>query len=129
MTMREYLHSLSKQGYLDCVQVSISGGPAPSASQAPRRKSRTDDDNEATNEWRWGSRAHAEISEHSVAEFVVEFMRERFIKERLADEEEERERGALSPKIKEEADKYARNILRDIARAAGGALTKAVETT
>ena len=128
MNMEDYLSHLMKQSYLDRVKVSVPGTQAPAASQAPRRKNRAnDDDDQATYEWRWGSRAHAEISERSVAEFMVDFMKERFIQQQLEEEEDNDDRGRAAPstKAREAAEKYAKNIMKDIVRAAGGTLTEA----
>lgn len=72
LTVNAYLAQLARLGYLDYSRVgdSKSGGKrsrVPNASQA---------DEGSNGEWRWGPRAHGEVGEQGVAQFVAEFMAE-----------------------------------------------------
>lgn len=75
LAVNAYLAQLARQGYLDYSKVgdAKSGGKRsriPNASQAGEGESNN-------GEWRWGPRAHAEVGEQGVGQFVAEFMAER----------------------------------------------------
>ncbi|KAG8994802.1 hypothetical protein FRB90_000339, partial [Tulasnella sp. 427] len=80
-TLFEHLSDMIKQSYLDRVRVQVPGGTT--VQGGTRRKSRkaADEDEEGLFEWRWGSRAHAEIGEQNVAEFICEFMQRTWLDE------------------------------------------------
>ena len=145
--LEAYLLNLVKQNYLDRVRVGFPGSTAPAQSQPSRRKSRMeDDDGEASFEWRWGSRAHAEIGEDSVAGYVADFMSKAFYRERSRlilngeddDEDDDDDvpaprgkRGAAAKKtpaqqleeLKTQTETYRTTVYKDISLAAGGHLT------
>ncbi|KAG8994804.1 hypothetical protein FRB90_000341 [Tulasnella sp. 427] len=80
-TLFEHFNDMIKQKYLDRVRVQVPGGTT--VQGGARRKSRkaADEDEEGLFEWRWGSRAHAEIGEQNVAEFICEFMQRTWLDE------------------------------------------------
>lgn len=81
-------------------------------------------------EWRWGSRAHSEVGEQAIAQFVAEFMVGHISNRRRGNEDESEEEGNVGrrganrhPKSKEEEkDKILQNMLKGITRAVGGPL-------
>ncbi|CAE7133854.1 unnamed protein product [Rhizoctonia solani] len=106
-----------------------------------------DDEDGATTEWKWGSRAHAELGEKAVAEFMVDFMVERAIKDAArqlrrnaqtqgGDEEEDEddegvgraqrdERAKDKAALEARAEKMRETMMRDVERSAGGHLSDA----
>jgi hypothetical protein len=143
------LNHLHRQSYLDRFKTSFGGqSQAPAATQGKRRGRADDADREDANnsyEWKWGSRALAEIGEVAVVSFISQFMWDRRSDAGenagdAEDEEEEEEedsgrrsgRGkkgkkAAPPKkapvnMKAQKKAFEENILRDITRAAGGEL-------
>ena len=74
-----YLSHLVKHGYLDKIK---SSAPLPGSTQplSSNKRSRPNKGDEGEGDvsflWKWGARAHAEISEKVVTEFIVEFMME-----------------------------------------------------
>ncbi|KAG8960687.1 hypothetical protein FRC03_006274 [Tulasnella sp. 419] len=143
-TFEEYLGILHNQGYLQRNQVSANGIMPSQPAAGGRRKSgrRGDDDEELAVEWKWGARAHAEISEMSVANFMADFMKERWIheqtsmieEEELEDGQEEggsnrrgggnnRSGGGTIEEIRKKGDGFHKRCLKDIIRDAGGDLT------
>lgn len=128
---------LIKQNYLDRVrQESVVGG-ATQATQKGRRKSRmTDKQEDGVYEFKWGTRAHAEIGEESVAQFMADFSRDRYHDEQsrllqadLDDEEpqeatssrnrkkrntSEKTREEKLAELEEKSDKYGARVLKDI---------------
>ncbi|KAF8337373.1 MAGE family-domain-containing protein [Cantharellus anzutake] len=99
------LASFTKSGYLDRQRNPLAGGSAPGATQGRGRKRANDDDDGRVDdyEWKWGSRAFAEIGEVGVAEFIRDFMGERFSQRAIEGEEgSPREEGAKS----KEQEKY-----------------------
>jgi len=153
ITLDALLSLLIKQGYLDRQRTASSG--APSHSQAPGtqrgrgRQSRVtgDEDSETVYEWRWGSRAQAEMGEMGTAEFIKEFMGETWRDleggaaevEEDQDADEEQGRGSTRRKGKGRSNaaagagregaearrnKYMDRMMKDITRAAAGSLTE-----
>ncbi|KIO22925.1 hypothetical protein M407DRAFT_114394 [Tulasnella calospora MUT 4182] len=142
-TLFDHLSDMIKQNYLDRVRVPMPGG-APTG--GARRKSRkaADEEEEGLYEWRWGSRAHAEIGEQNVAEFICDFMRKSWLDEQLKllgeDEEDEERTGAgrrgknaarnprrraeKEAELEDKAEKYGERLLKDVARVAGSELTR-----
>ncbi|KAG8908618.1 hypothetical protein FRB99_004906 [Tulasnella sp. 403] len=144
-TLQTHLHTLIRQNYLDCVRVSLPGAAASQAAGRRKNRAADDDDPDTTYEWKWGSRAHAEISEKSVAEFMMNFMKDRWLQEarrRLEEEEEleateaqnsrsrrkeDRNKRSLEERLADlesKAEKYSAMVYKDIERAAGGSLTE-----
>ncbi|KAG9005554.1 hypothetical protein FRB90_010310 [Tulasnella sp. 427] len=141
-TLFEHLSDMIKQSYLDRVRVQVPGGTT--VQGGARRKSRkaADEDEEGLFEWRWGSRAHAEIGEQNVAEFICEFMQRTWLDEQkqLLGEDEGDEQPTTSRRgkntrntksrvekeaeLEEKADKYGERLLKDVTRVAGSELTK-----
>ena len=80
MTIDTYLTSFVKQGYLDKAKVD-NGLPRAATQRKRGRNSRDDDDENAAFEWRWGSRADAEIGEVAVGQFIAQFTVERMLDE------------------------------------------------
>ncbi|KAJ3806172.1 MAGE-domain-containing protein [Lentinula aff. lateritia] len=78
-TIESYLQLLMRQGYIDRVVSGEAGKPAKAAGGKRGRLSTAGgnldgEDGENKYEWRWGPRAHSEIGEKAVQEFVAEFM-------------------------------------------------------
>ncbi|KAJ3871256.1 MAGE family-domain-containing protein [Lentinula edodes] len=78
-TIEAYLQLLIRQGYIDRVVSGEAGKPAKAAGGKRGRLSTVGgnldgEDGENKYEWRWGPRAHSEIGEKAVQEFVAEFM-------------------------------------------------------
>ncbi|KAJ3898768.1 MAGE-domain-containing protein [Lentinula edodes] len=77
-TIEAYLQLLIRQGYIDRVVSGEAGKPAKAAGGKRGRISTAGgnldgEDGENKYEWRWGPRAHSEIGEKAVQEFVAEF--------------------------------------------------------
>lgn len=81
LTLDDYLRLLIKQSYLECTKVGAGGQGAMSMDaslgtkrvQARGRKSKGGEESGNSleeQEWRWGARAEAEITEKAVANFV-----------------------------------------------------------
>ncbi|OCH91978.1 MAGE-domain-containing protein [Obba rivulosa] len=109
----DLLKELARQGFLDRQRV---GEPArggkrgrPSGTQAP-------DEQAAAFEWRWGPRAHSEVGEKAVAQFVAEFMVERPAAEE--DEGERRPQREDDPATKKQMELMMRGIERGASGAA-----------
>jgi hypothetical protein len=129
ITVDTYLNSLIRQGYL---QRSAAGDPKSKKGGPGKRVRPTQgggEDDGTTWEWRWGHRAHSEIGEKGLAQFMAEFMAEAE-KRGVDGEEEEAEgdgegRAARQRREKREAaaKKKLEALLKGIGRAAGGNLT------
>lgn len=107
------------------------------------RASANDDEGGAIYEWKWGSRAQAEIGEAAVGRFVGEFMVERALKAAAAarqddDDDDDEEEGEQRNNRRNRAGKKGRNgagdddpekmleaMMKGINRAAGGKLREA----
>ncbi|KAJ3714683.1 hypothetical protein C8R42DRAFT_558891, partial [Lentinula raphanica] len=79
VTIEAYIQLLTKQGYIDCISSNEAGRPAKAAGGKRGRASaaggRADgEDGENKYDWRWGTRAHSEIGEKAIQEFIAEFM-------------------------------------------------------
>lgn len=77
------------------------------------------EDGDASFEWKWGTRAIAEIGEEGVGAFVVDFMDS--IEREREDRREEYSRGN-SRKERERIEKRKEKLFAAIGRAAGGGL-------
>jgi len=93
LSVDQLLSTWVRQGYLDRQRVGEPGkgkrarGGAPAASQVPNGNAT----NEEQWEWRWGPRAHAEVSEKAMARFVAEFMVDMELKGAAAESDEDAE--------------------------------------
>jgi melanoma-associated antigen len=121
LTIDAYLAQLVKQSYLDKQKTSLA------STQGGQKRARGGgavgggDDGDASFEWKWGTRAIAEIGEEGVGGFVVDFMDgiERERENRRAEEDGVRE---STKKEKESTGKRKEKLLIAIGRAAGGGL-------
>ncbi|CUA67326.1 hypothetical protein RSOLAG22IIIB_07363 [Rhizoctonia solani] len=150
MKFPEFLTHLTKLGYLERVRAATGIAATQQAKKRGRQSQVTAGDDEedgATTEWKWGSRAHAELGEKAVAEFMVEFMVERAIKDAArqlrrnaqtqgGDEEEDEdeenvgraernEREKDKAALEARAEKMRETMMRDVERSAGGHLSDA----
>ncbi|CAE6476244.1 unnamed protein product [Rhizoctonia solani] len=149
MKFPEFLTHLTKLGYLERVRAATAIGATQQVKKRGRQSQATAGDDEedgATTEWKWGSRAHAELGERAVAEFMVEFMVERAIKDAArqlrrnaqtqgGDEEDEdeenveraerNEREKDKAALEARAEKMREAMMRDVERSAGGHLSDA----
>lgn len=130
MTIETYLSTLIRQGYLDKVRIDIGAGPR--ATQRKRGRGNDGDEEGVGYEWRWGSRADAEVGEKAMGQFIAEFTVEQTLKSRdvqaipESDDEgnsQRNQRRKRRPKP-EELDKMRDNVMSDIVRAAGGDLNE-----
>ncbi|KAG8844901.1 hypothetical protein FRB96_002790 [Tulasnella sp. 330] len=144
ITLDAYLTRMKNEEMLDYITVSTMGGGGATQASATqhRRKSRVTADEGQVVEWKWGVRAHAEISEESVAQFMTSFMKTQWKDEQealLAQDEDDEAAGGANPQkknkqkgtfeerreeLKAKADKYGATVYKDIVRAAGGSLTE-----
>lgn len=112
---------LTKQNYLDYQRV----GEAKSAGKGKRGRApaatQNNDDGGGTIEWRWGSRAHSEVGEKGIGNFVAEFMVERMGVEEAQDDDEGGGRRGEKAR-RDAAQKRLDGVLKGIHRAAGGHL-------
>ncbi|OSD02310.1 hypothetical protein PYCCODRAFT_1477861 [Trametes coccinea BRFM310] len=79
LSIDAYLNQLARQGYLDKHRLGGGGRGAPKRARASQHGTQAvsgahDDSVLAAYEWRWGPRAHAEVGERGIAQFVSEFM-------------------------------------------------------
>ncbi|CAE6494661.1 unnamed protein product [Rhizoctonia solani] len=149
MKFPDFLTHLTKLGYLERVRAATAMAATQQAKKRGRQSQVTGDDEEdgAATEWKWGSRAHAELGEKAVAEFMVEFMVERAIKDAArqlrrnaqtqgGDEEEDEdeenvgraernEREKDKAALEARAEKMREAMMRDVERSAGGHLSDA----
>ncbi|CAE6444433.1 unnamed protein product [Rhizoctonia solani] len=151
MKFPEFLTHLTKLGYLERTRAATAiAGTQPAKKRGRQSQAATagdDDEDGATIEWKWGSRAHAELGERAVAEFMVDFMVERAIKDAARqlrrnaqtqggdeDEEDDEENVGRAERNEREKDKAALEaraekmreaMMRDVERSAGGHLSDA----
>lgn len=143
LTTDQYLHTLLRQSYLDRVQVGDSGKKRGAKVGGVKRPRTTQgdgggnfggEDDQTMYEWRWGSRAFAEIGEVGIAQFVADFMVGGFDDDDDSDEEEEELRSTRGgrgagrsdgkKKKKEEADARLTKMVAGIEKIAGGHLAE-----
>lgn len=141
ITLDGFLTRMKNEEMLDFVTVSAMGGGGATQATQGRRKSRAAAEEGQVVEWKWGVRAHAEISEESVAQFMTSFMRTQWKDEQELllepDEEEDgrnanprkknKQKGTIEERLEEvrvKAEKYGATVYKDIVRAAGGSLTQ-----
>ncbi|KAG6331955.1 hypothetical protein ID866_7133 [Astraeus odoratus] len=127
MPIDTYLGQLIRQGYIDRVRLGdnkVAGGKRGRVLAATQVSA---EDNQAY-EWRWGNRAHSEIGERAVADFVAEFMVECSRQAEDGDDDEQepigRGRGRGQGRDSEDAeDVRLESTQKAIERAAGGNLS------
>lgn len=148
---QDFLTHLIKLGYLERQRA---GAANPGGTQAKKRGRQSqaaptgDEDEDGSGvEWRWGSRAHAEIGEKAIAEFMVDFMVERAMRDaaralkrqgqsQAADDDEDgsedeeglgrverNERAKDKAALEERGRKMREAMMRDVERSAGGHLS------
>ncbi|KIJ53414.1 hypothetical protein M422DRAFT_202312 [Sphaerobolus stellatus SS14] len=126
-TIETYLSQLTKQGYLDRQKIN-------NGTQGPQKRGRTSaatlgEDSDANYEWKWGTRALAEIGEAGIRDFTVAFM-DGIDKNRRGEEgeeepdEEETEKQAADrlKREQEKSEKQREKLVTAIGRAAGGGI-------
>jgi len=129
ITLNEWFVEMVRLNYLD--RIVSNPGAVGSASGAGKRQRRVrvnaDEDSGEIVEVRWGERAHAEISEKGVAEWVVEFMLSNEPQGEADDDDDEptnaKEQRARNQRHAEERakrDKAMETMMKDVRRAAGG---------
>ncbi|KAJ4001233.1 MAGE homology domain-containing protein [Lentinula boryana] len=76
VTIEAYLQLLVRQGYIDRISSDEAGKPVKTSGGKRGRASANIDaeDGENKYDWRWGPRAHSEIGEKAIQEFISEFM-------------------------------------------------------
>jgi melanoma-associated antigen len=130
MPIDVFLQQLVRQGYVD--RFNLNDAKTTTGKRRGRvsatQGASISDENPQAHEWRWGNRAHSEVGEQAVAQFVAQFMVERTT---MADVEEEDEDGAGGSgrrrgkqKQKDEGmEKRLETVLKAMERAAGGNLS------
>ncbi|KAK0462896.1 MAGE-domain-containing protein [Desarmillaria tabescens] len=108
VSMEAYMNMIIRQGYVERLAV----GDAKKGKGKRVRATQGDDDSGATYEWRWGNRAHSEVGEKAISQFVAEFM----VGEQEAEDDEE-EGG------RDQAQNKVEKMAAGIERAAGGNLS------
>ncbi|KAF8839978.1 MAGE-domain-containing protein, partial [Paxillus ammoniavirescens] len=125
MPIDTYLSQLVRQGYIDRVRLGDNKAAGGKRGRGPAATQVNADDNQAY-EWRWGTRAHSEIGEQSIASFVAEFMIDRTRQNEAEEDEEENDgpaRGRGRGKKKQGGvEKRLATMLKAIERASGGNL-------
>lgn len=120
LTIDAYLTQLVKQSYLDKQKTSLA------STHGGQKRARGGgivsgaDDGDTSFEWKWGTRAIAEIGEEGIGTFVVDFM-DGIERERANNGEEDGTRGN-SRQERERREKRQDKVLTAIGRAAGGGL-------
>ena len=117
LTLDAFLALLTREGYLDKVRVGAKGKGKGGAkrthgSQAPAAA----DDPLQAFEWRWGSRALAEVGEAAAARWIAELMGVQ------AGQDEDGDEDAVSAPGDEAVQKRVQMVYKGIERAAGGEL-------
>ncbi|KIY51083.1 MAGE protein, partial [Fistulina hepatica ATCC 64428] len=111
VSVDQFLTTLLRQGFVDRDAI----GETKTKSKGKRVRAQADDDGGPQYEWRWGPRAHSEIGERAVAQFMAEFM------VGGNEEDEEGENGLGQDKRQDEV--HLERMARGIERAAGGNLS------
>ncbi|KAG8829053.1 hypothetical protein FRC18_009622 [Serendipita sp. 400] len=115
MSFDNLLMNLVKQGYLERIKVGASAGPKGNKRGRGGLSKSDNLEDAADHEWRWGERAHAEISEQGISDFIVSFMMDR---SRPVGNIQESERVK-----KERLEKLQKQLTKDVSRAAQTKLT------
>ncbi|KAF9022823.1 MAGE-domain-containing protein [Hymenopellis radicata] len=109
-----YLQTLLRQGYLDRQSLADASKKGGTKGGKSKRVRADEDGGGVKYEWRWGSRAHTEIGEEGIGEFVAEFM-----VGPVNDEE-----GEGGGRRQKEREKKVHKMVQGIGRAAGGGLAE-----
>ncbi|KAK0431193.1 MAGE-domain-containing protein [Armillaria borealis] len=115
VSMEAYMNMIIRQGFVERVAV----GDAKKGKGKRVRATQGDDDSGATYEWRWGNRAHSEVGEKAIAQFVAEFM----VGEQEAEDDEEDGARARGRRRQDRAQNKVEKMAAGIERAAGGNLS------
>ncbi|KAK0497975.1 MAGE-domain-containing protein [Armillaria luteobubalina] len=113
--MEAYMNTIIRQGFVERVVV----GDAKKGKGKRVRATQGDDESGATYEWRWGNRAHSEVGEKAIAQFVAEFM----VGEQEAEDEEDDGGRARGKRRQDRAQNKVEKMAAGIERAAGGNLS------
>ncbi|GJJ14141.1 hypothetical protein Clacol_008400 [Clathrus columnatus] len=118
ITIEMYLTQLVKQSYLERQKVNA-------APQGGQKRTRTGinicgEDGESNFEWKWGSRAIAEVGEEGIGDFVIDFMEN--IEELRKPSEDADSAAENDDREIEQVGKRRDKLLKAIGRAAGGGL-------
>lgn len=109
---------MSRLGYIEHIEVG--GDPKKTKGKAGAKRGRVqaadDSGSGVTVEWRWGNRAHSEIGEQGIAQFIAEFM----VTQNGYDDED-----MSDPRRQREMAKQVKTMTEGIATAAGSALSGA----
>ncbi|KAL0572212.1 hypothetical protein V5O48_009747 [Marasmius crinis-equi] len=120
MPFDRFLDLLMRQGYLD--QRAIGEGKKKGGPGKRARTTGADDDSGLQYEWRWGPRAHSEIGERGLAEYMAELM----VAEEQEDEDAEEGQGSsrgAQRKRRETVMSSLEKMKDGIEKAAGGNLS------
>ncbi|EJD38184.1 MAGE-domain-containing protein [Auricularia subglabra TFB-10046 SS5] len=126
ISLENWFTTMIRQGYLDRLQTPAGGATATQGKRRMRARINADEESNDVYELRWGERAHAEISEKAVADWIVDFMLDAEAEPEDEDEDEElparqrREREQEREKEREKKRKTKEIMLKDVRRAAGG---------
>ncbi|KAG7442695.1 MAGE-domain-containing protein [Guyanagaster necrorhizus] len=115
VSMEAYMNMIIRQGYVERLSV----GDAKKGKGKRVRATQRDDDSGATYEWRWGNRAHSEVGEKAIAQFVAEFM----VGEQEAEDDEEEVGRSRGRQRQDHAQNKVDRMAAGIERAAGGNLS------
>jgi len=117
-----YLSGLLKQGYLDRQQIGDAArkGKKGGAGSKRLRTQAEDLEEGRAYEWRWGPRAHCEVGEENIGQFVAEFMVEREANQDGGGNSQGRGAAAAKKKREENLEK----MYGGIEKAAGGKLAE-----
>ncbi|KAK0189970.1 MAGE family-domain-containing protein [Armillaria mellea] len=115
VSMEAYMNMIIRQGFVERMAV----GDAKKGKGKRVRATQGDDDSGATYEWRWGNRAHSEVGEQAIAQFVAEFM----VGEQEAEDDEDDGARARGKRRQDRAQNKVEKMAAGIERAAGGNLS------
>jgi hypothetical protein len=117
-TIDALLAQFVKQSYLDKQKTSIATGH--NAQKRSREGAALNEEDSAGFEWKWGTRAIAEISEEGIGAFMVDFMDdvEQERQNRRADEDGRGQSNGGGAKMAKRKEK----LIKALGRAAGGGL-------
>ncbi|KAH7099029.1 MAGE-domain-containing protein [Auriculariales sp. MPI-PUGE-AT-0066] len=126
--LNDWFNEMCKLNYLDRTVFNPSVAGAAAQGKRARPKMNADEDSNEIVELRWGERAHIEISEKAVAEWVVAFMLDSETQDGAADEDDEEPANARDKRareqrradVKQKREKAMDAMLKDVRRAAGG---------
>ncbi|KAK0201168.1 MAGE-domain-containing protein, partial [Desarmillaria ectypa] len=115
ISMEAYMNMIIRQGYVE----RLVAGDAKKGKGKRARVTQGDDDSGVTYEWRWGNRAHSEVGEKAIAQFVAEFM----VGEQETEDDEEEGGRSRGRRRQDHAQNKVERMAVGIERAAGGNLS------